>query len=558
MICTALIAYGGIDIWYIYRDHTALLLRVQQEQADAAAAKIGQFVREIESQIGWTTQLPWSAATMEQRRLDAFRLLRQVPAITDFSQIDAAGREQLRVSRLARDVIGSQVDLSKEATFIEARERRVYYGPVTFRRDSEPYMSLALSSARRDSGVSVAEVNLKFIWDVVSRIEVGSRGHAYVVDEAGRLVAHPDISFVLRNTDLSGMAQVKAARAGITVPGIERSMIAEDVHGQRVLTAFASIPPTGWLMFVELPLDEAYAPLIESLKQTGILLVVGLAIAGIAGYLLAKRMVVPIEALQAGAARIGAGDLGHRVEVRTGDEFEALADQFNAMSSDLRDSRAREERIGRLRRFLTPQLANLIESTGGEAALESHRSEVSVVFCDLRGFTAFAEAAEPEQVMAVLHEYHASLGALIRRHEGTLERFLGDGILVLFNDPLPCLDSAARAVWMAIEMRASIARLTETWRRSGHTLGFGIGITHGVATMGQIGFEGRFDYSAIGSVVNLAARLCGEARDGQILIESTVRDAIKDIVDVEPVGELVLKGIRNPVATFNVRGVVSA
>lgn len=560
VVCTALLGYGAVDAWFAYRDQTAALLRIQSEQAETAAARIEQFIRGIEGQIGWTTQLPWNGASVEQHRFDALRLLRQVPAITDFAQIDATGFEQLRLSRLAMDVIGSRADMTRDPRFTEARERKVHYGPVTFRRDSEPYMTIALAGPRRDAVVSVADVNLKFILDVVSRIKVGTQGLAYVVDDKGRLVAHPDISLVLRNTDLSGLPQVQVARSdqGVPDPQARRTIFAQDIDGRPVLSASAPIAPTGWLMFVELPVSEAYAPLYASFWRTGILLVVGLGLSGLAGYILARRMVVPIRILQEGAVRIGAGDLGRRVEVRTGDELETLADQFNAMSGDLLESRAREERMSRLRRFLSPQLAGLIESTGSEAMLESHRQEVSVVFCDLRGFTAFAEAAEPEQVMAVLHEYHAGLGTLIHKYEGTLERFVGDGVLVLFNDPIPCPDPEIRAVRMAEEMRRCVAGLAESWRSSGHALGFGIGIAHGVATMGRIGFEGRFDYSAIGSVVNLAARLCNEAKNGQILIDGTVRDAAAAIFDLEPVGELALKGFRKPVPAFNVRSVTSA
>src|SRR2546429_1144809 len=207
VVCVALLSSGLSEVWFSYQEHKASLIRIKREQAGAAAAKIGQFIKEIESQIGWTTQLPWSAGTLEQRRFDGLRLLRQVPAITELSQVDAKGREQLRVSRLAMDVVGSQADFSNEPKFTEAVARKVYYGPVYFRRESEPYMTLSIAGARRDAGVSIAEVNLKLIWDVVSQIKVGERGHAYVVDAQGRLIAHPDISLVLRNTDMSRLSQ---------------------------------------------------------------------------------------------------------------------------------------------------------------------------------------------------------------------------------------------------------------------------------------------------------------------------------------------------------------
>src|SRR5438128_5628378 len=194
VVCVALLTSGLSEIWFSYQEHKASLIRIQREQAEAAAAKIGQFIKEIESQIGWTTQLPWSAGTLEQRRFDGLRLLRQVPAITELAQLDATGHEQLRVSRLAMDVVGSQADFSKDPKFIDALAHKVYYGPVYFRRESEPYMTVALAGTRRDAGVSVAEVNLKLIWDVVSQIKVGQHGQAYVVDAQGRLIAHPDIS----------------------------------------------------------------------------------------------------------------------------------------------------------------------------------------------------------------------------------------------------------------------------------------------------------------------------------------------------------------------------
>jgi class 3 adenylate cyclase len=177
---------------------------------------------------------------------------------------------------------------------------------------------------------------------------------------------------------------------------------------------------------------------------------------------------------------------------------------------------------------------------------------VTVVFCDLRGFTAFAETAEPEEVMAVLAAYHGVLGPLIHKYEGTLERFTGDGLNVLFNDPLPCADPSARAVRMAVEMREAVANLALKWRKLGHELGFGMGIAHGYATLGRIGFDGRHDYSAIGTVVNLAARLCGEARNGQILVDGKVHAVVESLVDTEPAGELALKGVRRAVTTFNV------
>jgi adenylate cyclase len=211
------------------------------------------------------------------------------------------------------------------------------------------------------------------------------------------------------------------------------------------------------------------------------------------------------------------------------------------------------ERVNRLKRFLSPQLAELVVSSGDDRLLDSHRRDVAVVFCDLRGFTALAEKSEPEEVMDVLREYHAALGEIIYRFEGTLERFLGDGLMVLFNDPIPCSDPAARAVKMAVAMRERVSELTQRWRKLGHDLGFGVGIAQGYATIGKIGFEGRFDYAAIGSVANLASRLCSEAKPGQILISQRVLHAVEDFVEVENLGELSLKGIAQTNSVHDVR-----
>src|SRR5437868_3684182 len=254
VVAVALLSNGIFEVFFYYREHKASLIRIQHEQAEAAAAKIGQFIKEIESQLGWTTLLPWSADSVEQRRFDALRLLRQVPAITELAQVDATGKERLRVSRLAMDGADSGVNLSCDPKFTEAVAHKVWYGPVYFRRESEPYMTLSLAGPRKDAGVSIAEVNLKLIWDVVSQIKVGEHGHAYVVGPEGRLIAHPDISLVLRNTDMSKLPQVRMAEAnGGQIP--EALDEAKNIHGQEVLTASAPMMPLRWTMFVELPLE---------------------------------------------------------------------------------------------------------------------------------------------------------------------------------------------------------------------------------------------------------------------------------------------------------------
>jgi class 3 adenylate cyclase len=234
----------------------------------------------------------------------------------------------------------------------------------------------------------------------------------------------------------------------------------------------------------------------------------------------------------------------------------ALHDELTALNRTLearvQEQLAQLERLSRLKRFFSPALAEAIVDGAADDPLKSHRREIVVVFLDLRGFTAFAETSEPEEVMTVLREYHATMGEAILQAEGTLERFTGDGMMVFFNDPVPVPNPQERAVRMALAMRAAIDGLTARWRKLGFDLDFGVGIAQGYATIGAIGFEGRWDYGAIGTVTNLAARLCGEARPGQILVSRRLYTAVEMLVEAEPVGELMLKGFARPVTAFNV------
>jgi class 3 adenylate cyclase len=240
----------------------------------------------------------------------------------------------------------------------------------------------------------------------------------------------------------------------------------------------------------------------------------------------------------------------HRLAARLEDQAAQLADWNRTLEQKVSEQLAELERVGRLKGFFTPQLAELILAGGTEDPLKSHRREVTVVFLDLRGFTAFSETTEPEEVMGVLKEYHAEMGTLILAYEATLEHFAGDGIMVFFNDPVPVPNPAERAVRMALVMRDRVETLTRTWRKQGIELGFGIGIAHGYATMGAIGFEGRWQYGVIGTVANLASRLCDEARGGQILLSQRVYAQVEELVEAEPVGELTLKGLHRPVPTY--------
>ena len=348
LVSGALLASGAIELYFSYYENREALVALQREKALGVADRIDAYIKEIERQISWTTQpqLGVPSAAMYQRRVDYLRLLRQVLPITEISHLDAEGKEQLRVSRLAMDVAGSGIDYSREPKFLEAKAGKIYHGPVYFRKESEPYMTIAMAGSGKEAGVTVAEVNLKFIWDVVSQIKIGKAGHAFVVDGQGVLIAHPDISLVLQKTTFAGLEQVQAALAAAPGAGEPRwqAAIARDLKGKRVMTAYATIAPLRWAVFVEQPLEEAFASLNASIQRTILLLVAGVMLSVSASLVLARRMVTPIQALQAGAARIGAGELEQRIDVRTGDELEALGDQFNSMAAQLKESYAGLER----------------------------------------------------------------------------------------------------------------------------------------------------------------------------------------------------------------------
>ena len=360
VIGLALVTNSLIEIWFTYREHRAFLFRIQKEQASSAAVRISDFIQEIEGQLGWMTHLSWSSASIEQRQIDGLRLFRQVPAITELSLLDETGRERLRMTRQEMDRVGSNADYSKDDKFRLAVTNKVYYGSVYFRRETEPYMTLAVSGARRDGGVSVAEVNLTHIWDVVHQIRVGETGRAYVVDAEGRLIAHPDISLVLSKTDMSQLPQVVQARTDRARQS-EASQIAIGFRGERVLTAHATADPLNWLVFVELPEREANERLIAAVQRSILVMLAGLFLALCSALVLARWMVVPIQMLTTGAARIGSGVLEHRIMIETGDELETLGRQFNDMATQLQDSYATLERkVDERTRQL--QVANLSKS----------------------------------------------------------------------------------------------------------------------------------------------------------------------------------------------------
>lgn len=592
---------AALETWMIYRETRASLTATMSDKAEAAARRIAQSMSDLERQVSWVTRA--SVATIEQRQADYAQLLNQQPSVRQIFKLDGAGREQLRMTR-AKVTLDSGANFSRDLAFTQGVAKGATFAPATF-RDGQPFMEIAVAHSGQDAGVTVAEIDLRFLGDFVDAAQAGKHTTAYIVDPNGRVLAHSGTARMI-GQDWAALPQVAALLKPDGTPldaGTARD-------GHSVLTAAHVVPKLGWFVVFEQPTSQALAPVRDLLLRIAALAALGLAVATLAGILLARRMVGPINALRAGARRLGDGDFGHRIEVKTSDELEELADQFNSMAGQLQETyagleskvaeRTRDlarsvdelatardtvqrqadklqeqtdqlqhwnrsleervekqlgeiERIRRLERFLAPQVAQLIASSDGhDSLLNSHRREVTVVFCDLRGFTAFTESSEPEEAMNVLREYHAALGELIFRYEGTLDRYAGDGVMILFNAPLPFPDHAERAVRMAIEMRDNIEVLARKWRNRGHNLGFGVGIAVGYATLGQIGFEQRLEYAAIGSVTNLASRLSDEARAGQIIVSQRAYGMVESLVEARPIEPLNLKGFHHPVAVVEI------
>jgi len=769
LVVFVLAVNGGVETWISYRATKTTLTDAMGEKAEATARRIERSISELERQISWVTRASAIAKdnptrTLENHYADYVQLLNQVPAINLLSLLDGRGREQLRLSRttVVRD---SGVDLSRDVQMTEIFTRGVSYAPAFF-RGIRPFMSIAVSHPGTND-VTLAEIDLRLLSDFFGDAQVGRVGFAYLIDLKGQVLASsakgPDVG-----KDVSTLPQV----AAILRPDRQELASGTDADDHAVLTASNAVPKLGWFVFFEQPTARALAPIRDQLARIALLISLGLAVAILAGTVMARRMLVPITALRTGARRLGAGDFSHRIDVHTKDELEELADQFNSMAGKLHetysgleskveertrdlaqsvnelkvleevgravassldlnavlptvaaraveithadavliftydaakhqfhlteaigidkstdrarlaidpdgsalgeaatsgepvaipdladaadhplrdaaiaagfhsvlvvplvdqqgilgslvvlrktagefsqnliglmrtfahqavlamrnarlftevDQKGRElasahstvqqqadqllnwnrsleervekqlgeiERIRKLERFLAPQVAQLIASSDGhDSLLDSHRREVTVVFCDLRGFTAFTESTEPEEAMAVLREYHAALGELIFRYEGTLDRYAGDGVMILFNAPIEFADHTKRAVKMAVEMRDTIGLLTQKWRNRGHSLGFGVGIALGYATLGQIGFEQRLEYAAIGSVTNLASRLCDEAKANQIVVSRRVFGMVEPWVEGNSLEELHLKGFNHPVLAVEI------
>jgi signal transduction histidine kinase len=452
LVASMLVASGAVGLYFSYLENQDHLLALQEEKAQGAATRIEQYVQDIQQQLSWTAlpRVDSSGDPMEARRIEYHKLLRQAPAITELVWADAQGKEQLRVSRLEMDVTGSGRDMATSAEFLEAKREKIYFGGVYFRKGTEPYMAIA-RPAGPGGGVTVAQVNLKFVWEVVSRIKIGERGLAYAVDAGGTLIAHPDISLVLKKTDMRQLPQV----AALATPQEAARPLGRGLKGEEVFTAHSTLPTLGWTVFVEAPRAEVLVPLFATLQSMALVLTAALALSIAASYFLARTLVRPLQALQAGAARIGAGELEQRIDVRTGDELEGLAGQFNKMGADLQASyagleRKVEERTAQMTEALERQTATaeilkvisasptdvqpVLDAVATRAGLLCHAQGSRVWLLEggqLRAMTSYGEA----------YPAAASDDLLALRRSSVAGRAFLDGEAVHVDDAAALIDS---------------------------------------------------------------------------------------------------------------------
>lgn len=599
LVGCGIILSGLLEIYYRSVESKEQISRFQKEVAIGAAFRIETFIREIQhamQAMAKSREIVVKGLSPEFE-FELRKLLLIESPVTEALATDKGGLVYRHISRLRTILPSDQRDLSTTLPFQQAVKGKTYFGAVYFVKESEPYTTIAIPIERFAGeiiGVLQAEVNLKYIWDLISSIQVGKDGYAYVVTRYGDLIAHPDLSLVLQRQNLAFLSQVKKAFSQSDSLIMGTSIISENLHGKKVFSTHALLPKLDWAVIVEQPVREAFEALYVSLFRMFALLLLGLGMTLLASLFMARRLIRPIEALRHGVEEIGSGNLEHRFKINTGDELEVLANEFNKMTDalqeaqtglerkveertqklvksnlDLEDARKeleelnqsleekvqiqvkKLERAGRIKRFLSPQVTEAVLNSDSVDPFQTRRREVTVVFIDLRGFTNFSDSHEPEEVMQVLRNYHEEVGRLIFKYEGTLEHFAGDGIMVFFNDPLPRDDHTEFATQMSIEVQDRINVIRPEWHKKGYELDVGIGISTGFATLGTIGFEGRMDYAAIGNVTIMASRLSSEAKGGQILTDLKTLAKIENLVEAQSLGEKLFKGFSRPVSVFN-------
>jgi class 3 adenylate cyclase len=468
--------------------------------------------------------------------------------VSDVRWIDEKGFEQLRVSRLEMDAIGNNIDRSQEQAVLTVRSGRTYYGPVYFRNETEPYLTIARAAGR--GAVTVAEINLKFIWDVVSGLRVGQTGLAYATDSSGILIAHPNIGQVLKKTDLRGLPQVAHALAESEEPS--GPSIAADLAGQEVLSAHASIPALHWNVFVELPTAEAFAPLRGMLVRSAVLLLVGIVVSVVAAILLARRMAEPIRQLTEGAGRIGAGDLGQRIEVHSGDELEVLAGRFNAMAERLHESygmleRKVEERTAQLAQEQAKSrdlLTNILpESVIGELSATGHvqpirHEEATVLFADLVNFTQASASMPASRMVGELNEIFEAFDEITHREGVEKIKTIGDAYMAAAGLSGDAGGHAQRCVRAAVEM---VRYLADRNRGSAFKWQVRIGMHSGPLVSGVVG-KRKYAFDIWGDTVNLASRVQSVSEPDCINVSAYTYDLIKGEFNCTYRGKVTAKG----------------
>jgi class 3 adenylate cyclase len=569
---------GAMETWISYRATKSTLIDAMGEKAEATARRIEQSIADLERQISWVTRA--SAVTIDQHRADYAQLLNQVPAVYQLALLDGYGREQLRLSRTAIS-IGSRADYSSDFRFTDAVGRNVSFAPAFFRDQhsmagqlQETYSGLETKVQERTRDLAQSINELKVLEEVGRAVASSLDLNAVLPTVAARAleITHADAVLIYsyeatnHHFKLAESIGIDKSAQGrhLSIPEDQTVLGMAANKGEPI--AIADLSGAAETVLRDVALAAGFhgvlvVPLVDQKGVLGSLVVlrrnpgdfspnlIGLMRTFAHQSVLAMRNArLFTEVDQKGRELAVAHSTVQQQAGKLREQTEQLKNWNKSLEERVEKQLAEIERIRKLERFLAPQVAQLIASSDGhDSLLDSHRREVTVVFCDLRGFTAFTETTEPEEAMNVLRDYHAALGELIFKYEGTLDRYAGDGVMILFNAPIQFPDHTKRAVRMAVEMRDTIGALTERWRNRGHSLGFGMGIALGYATLGQIGFEQRLEYAAIGSVTNLASRLCDEAKANQIVVSRRVYGMVEQWVEGRPLDDLHRKGFNHPI-----------